>query len=395
MNTAITEIETLLRDADRASDPLFSDAPASPDALLNYTLSCQTWFGFRVCCHVIQHFLAERADDVFEVSIKTRGDLEVAHERFEQIVTQGLIVHTIDGVLLAYWADGENRAHVFKATRDLHKLVGTVREEIRLRNPLRGQHVQIVGDEEYSFRAILKPTPQTSFEQLIVDPRMAEDIYDNTIFQLKHTRFSNGVIFHGEPGTGKSLMCQAIIREAVREGFSTCYLVGEVDFSDLTNFITGYLAPCVVILEDIDSFAGERLDGEGHRLSGFLQFLSGLTDRPEQMVVIATTNYLHLLDKAVNNRPVRFNRKYEFKRPGDAEVRRLLALYFDPSELGAEQRQLCHGRSFTGAHISEIRRTALTLATKRGEPLAAVFAEAVEMVAQHFSTTLKEVGFGA
>ncbi|EDY18773.1 AAA ATPase central domain protein [Chthoniobacter flavus Ellin428] len=395
MNTSTSEIETLLREATRAGEPLFSDGPVREDALLSYTFSNQTWFGYRLCGYTIQRFLAERADDIFEVAVDARAELEIAHGRCEPVITKGIVVYSMGGVLLAYHADPQTRGHAFKATRDLTRLVREVKDEIRLRNPLRCKHLQIMGDDEDTFRAVIKPTPETTFESLIVDRRMVEDIYDNTLFQLKHTRFSNGVIFYGEPGTGKSLMCQAIIHEAVREGFSSCYLVGEVNFSELTTFITDYLAPCVVILEDIDSFAGERLDGEGLRLADFLQFLSGLTERPEQLIVVATTNHLHLLDKAVNNRPVRFNRKYHFTRPSDEEVDRLLDLYFEASQLTPDLRRLCHGRAFTGAHVSEIRRTALTLAKKRSVPVKEVFAEAVEMVSLHFSTTLKSLGFSS
>ena len=398
MNATDPEIECLLREAERASTPLFREESGSDDrsdAVRSYTLNAQTWFAFRLSGHTIQRFLAERADDTFEVKVESRAELEIAHGRFESVITKGLVVYSIGGVLLAYELDPDRRGHTFKARRNLVWLVLALREEIRLRNPLRCKHLQIVGDDEDSFRAVIRPTPDTTFDSLIVDRRMADDIYDNTIFQLKETSFSNGVIFHGEPGTGKSLMCQAIIHEAVSEGFSTCYLVGEVDFSSLTNFIAEYLAPCVVILEDIDSFAGERLEGEGPRLADFLQFLSGLTERKEQMIVIATTNYLQLLDRAINNRPVRFNRKYHFTRPTDTEVDQLLDLYFEPEEVVPEVRRLCHGRSFTGAHISEIKRTALTLSKKRGEPLGTVFAEAVDMVSRHFSTTLKTAGFGA
>lgn len=397
MDTTISEIENLLRDAERAGNPLFPDEPVTGErdnAVRSYTFTTHTWFAFRLCGYTIQRFLLDRADDIFEVIVDARAELEVAHGRFEPVITKGLVVYSISGVLLAYQIDSEKHSHAFKSTHNLAQLVSAVRDEIRLCNPLRCKHLQIIGDDEDSFRAVIKPTPETTFDSLIVDRRMVEDIYDNTIFQLKETRFSNGVVFHGEPGTGKSLMCQAVIHEAVSEGFSTCYLIGEVNFSNLTSFIADYLAPCVVILEDIDSFAGERLEGEGPRLADFLQFLSGLTERAEQMIVIATTNYLHLLDKAINNRPVRFNRKYHFTRPTDAELDQLLELYFEPADISPEVRRLCYGRSFTGAHISEIKRTALTLAKKRRQPLGAVFAEAVEMVSRHFSTTLKSAGFG-
>jgi predicted AAA+ superfamily ATPase len=395
MNTISNPIQSLLDNAQKPREPLFSSKDTQTgNPLLSYTINARNWFSYLLCGYTIQRFLSERADDVFEVVVESRSEFEVSNGGFVPVITKGVTVYSIEGFLLAYQADDEEHSHNFKARHDLRSFVSDLKEEVRLHNPLRCKHVQIQGGDQSEFRATIKPTPETTFESLIVDRRMAEDIYDNTIFQLKHTQFSNGVIFHGEPGTGKSLTCQAIIREATTEGFSTCYLVGEVNFSDLTVFIADFLAPCVVILEDIDSFAGEREKGEGRHLADFLQFLSGLSERTEQLIVIATTNHLQQLDKAINNRPVRFNRKYHFSRPTDAEVDSLLGLYFEADELPPNAQRLCHDRSFTGAHISEVRRTATTLATKRALPISAVFAEAVEVVAQHFSITSKTLGFG-
>ncbi len=55
--------------------------------------------------------------------------------------------------------------------------------------------------------------------------------------------------------------------------------------------------------------------------------------------------------------------------PSNAKVGRLLELYFEPDELAPKARLLCRGRSFSGAHISEIKRTALTLTCGIETPL--------------------------
>ena len=111
------------------------------------------------------------------------------------------------------------------------------------------------------------------------------------------------------------------------------------------------------------------------------------------MVVIATTNHLGLLDAAVKNRPLRFNRKYEFRHPCPEEIDRMLGRHFDLAQLGADLCRHCHDRKFTGAHIAEVKRTALALSMKRGKPLKEVFLDAVGIVAEQFSPTLDGVGF--
>lgn len=389
----------LAPDADRARD-------AQPDLLFDPTIPAgkgkrsYTWTGrshyvFTLTAYTVSRFLERHAQDVFEVEVKGRNEFQFAVDRHAPLVTTGTIIYSIDGHLVALCLDAEDWEVTVRSKHDIQRLIVRLKSELKHGNPLRGKHLQLVPDDR-SFRAVIKATPKTSFDDLILDRRLIEDIADNTIFQLKATHLNNGVIFYGEPGTGKSLACQAVIREAVAEGFTSCYVVGAVKFSELNQFLTDFLTPCVLIFEDIDSFAGDRIDGDGGcNLADFLQFLSGLTERSEQIIVIATTNYLELLDKAVRNRPVRFNRKYHFARPGDAEIDRLLDLYFGAGTLGPEQKRLCHGRDFSGAHISELKRTATTLAHKSGRTAAAVFAEAVALVTQHFAGAQSRLGFGA
>ena len=49
----------------------------------------------------------------------------------------------------------------------------------------------------------------------------------------------------------------------------------------------------------------------------------------------------------------------------------------------------------SGAYVAELRRTAITLAHKRGKPEREVFAEAVAVVARHFGVARKPMGFAA
>ena len=57
-------------------------------------------------------------------------------------------------------------------------------------------------------------------------------------------------------------------------------------------------------------------------------------------------------------------------------------------------KRICHDQGFTGAHISEVRRTTEMLAHKRRLTLPEVFADAVHVVQGHFSAQTKQVGFG-
>ena len=61
-------------------------------------------------------------------------------------------------------------------------------------------------------------------------------------------------------------------------------------------------APCVLILEDLDS-----LINDGNR-SFFLNQLDGLEDN-DGLLVIGSTNHYDRLDPAITKRPSRFDRK--------------------------------------------------------------------------------------
>ena len=112
------------------------------------------------------------------------------------------------------------------------------------------------------------------------------------------------------------------------------------------------------------------------------------------MIFIATTNYLDKLDKAVANRPVRFNRKYKIELPTNEQIAQLIELYFNKEikELFAEK---CFNLSFTGAHIKEIKRTAdLKISKNKKLTYKDVFMESLEMVKENFIITLNQFGFG-
>lgn len=70
--------------------------------------------------------------------------------------------------------------------------------------------------------------------------------------------------------------------------------------------------PCVIVLEDIDSMVSNK------NRSFFLNELDGFRSN-SGIVVLATTNHPEKLDTAILDRPSRFDRKYYFDLPADAE----------------------------------------------------------------------------
>jgi transitional endoplasmic reticulum ATPase len=75
----------------------------------------------------------------------------------------------------------------------------------------------------------------------------------------------------------------------------------EVAMADVFNKAR-QLAPCVIILEDLDSLINDR------NRSFFLNQLDGL-ERNDGLLIIGTTNHFERLDPGLSTRPSRFDRK--------------------------------------------------------------------------------------
>jgi len=346
-------------------------------------------YPFFIACYTIETFLKQESTDFLLIDQKTTTSVNYALGKSEEVLTMGVMVFSLNGKLVSFSPNMNTYTISVQTNSGLEKLKERIDHEIKFNNPLRQKNlaVQIVHGE---LSAMIKPTPVVTFDSVIVAKELKDDIYDNTIYHLKNLDLPTGVIMHGAPGTGKSLICSAIINEAIKEGYNTCYISSYVDFDVLEEMIETFLTPCVVIFEDVDSFGFSREEyGVNRDLSKFLQFINGISERTDPIVFVATTNYLDKLDEAIANRPVRFNRKFEFKIPTNSEIDALMNLYFGTDEFAG----LCHNKKFTGAHIREIKRTADIQKLKTGGEYPDVVKSAIKAVVQNFSVTINEVGF--
>jgi hypothetical protein len=134
-------------------------------------------------------------------------------------------------------------------------------------------------------------------------------------FDIAHRR---GVLLHGPPGCGKTMMCKhiaTIAKVPVVQFFASA----GCDTGDLIRFFEylSDISPAIVIFEDLDSlFKGDLAR------SNFLNILDGAcTDKQLSLLILATTNHVKEIDEALTQRPSRFDRQYHFDYPS-AELRR-------------------------------------------------------------------------
>jgi len=133
--------------------------------------------------------------------------------------------------------------------------------------------------------------------------------------------WKRGIIFHGIPGNGKTASIKALIRTLYDrdDQIPSLYVKSlATPCGGLENSIRSIfqraraVAPCFLILEDLDSLISDEVR------SYFLNEVDGLESN-DGILILGSTNHLDKLDPAISKRPSRFDRKYHFKLPNEEE----------------------------------------------------------------------------
>jgi DNA replication protein DnaC len=170
----------------------------------------------------------------------------------------------------------------------------------------------------------LKQQIQNDFQQFF----SSREIYER--YQIPWKR---GAIFIGPPGNGKTHSLKALINQLGKpclyiRSFKSDDDTEEENMSEVFKRAR-MTAPCVLVLEDLDSMIDKN------NRAFFLNELDGFNSNTG-VVVLATTNHPEKLDSSILDRPSRFDRKYYFQLPADAERRAYIAKW--NGELQPEMR---------------------------------------------------------
>ena len=229
-----------------------------------------------------------------------------------------------------------------------------------------------------------KSVQDTSWDDIIVDPtvknRLDRDVhgfFDNRdLYRKAKIPWKRGIIFHGVPGVGKTLFIKTLMRSlAGRTPSVPTLYVKSLDACAGPKWSIQQIfkkarraAPCLLVLEDLDSLVGE------HTRSYFLNEVDGLSSN-DGILMIGSTNHLDQLDPAVTKRPSRFDRKYLFSVPTEAE--RLAYCHywwrkFDASEVLELPERVCEvvakvTEGFTFAYLKELFVSSLVLFVGPGD----------------------------
>ncbi|KAL8936951.1 MAG: hypothetical protein Q9216_004666 [Gyalolechia sp. 2 TL-2023] len=162
-----------------------------------------------------------------------------------------------------------------------------------------------------------------SWEEVILNPDMKrqlihdiEGFFDRKAdYKSFAVPWKRGIILHGLPGNGKTISIKALMRSLASRPTSipTLYVKSlgkSCDQGDIRLIFekARQTAPCLLVLEDIDSLVRENVR------SFFLNEVDGLEGN-DGIMMIGSTNYLDQLDPGISKRPSRFDRKYHFALP--------------------------------------------------------------------------------
>jgi AAA+ superfamily predicted ATPase len=169
--------------------------------------------------------------------------------------------------------------------------------------------------------------------------------------------WKRGLLLVGPPGNGKTQSIKALLQQLGQpvvfvKSFSSREERADEGIRKVFQRARR-LAPAVLVLEDLDCLVPEE-----HR-SALLNELDGFALNTG-LLTIATTNHPEKLDRSILDRPSRFDRKFHFPLPGEAEraeyIARWVAAQVPAMQLSAEgQRRVAErSRGFTFAYLKEL-----------------------------------------
>lgn len=191
------------------------------------------------------------------------------------------------------------------------------------------------------------------------------------VFEKIGVEMSNGVLLHGPPGTGKSLLTRAVANELEQPyaEVSAAELGSEYVNKGAQNIQALFSEarthqPCVVFIDELDSLARSR-SGGSDQTNGTRQMITQLLQELDaiqgsDICVIGATNLIEDIDGAIR-RSGRFDRKIHIGAPDDEDRREIFEIHLEDKLVEGPikwEKIIEWTEGFSGADIAKVVREA-------------------------------------
>lgn len=334
--------------------------------------------------------------------------LQIGIQEQQECISDGMALTSIDGHVVTVNLHTDKENGVFFVTihsydeKAMRKLADRFHKICNESNFYRGKHL-MANDLDSSQPFTFAP-PIT--EPVIYGFKDEQDsIHINGVryfecVDIHKIAPQRGILLQGRPGSGKSLLVSKTKRECLEQGITVVeFTINAMrDTSRWYRIIEEWLAPALVVLEDVDLIGGSRDDKESPVAvtNDFLNSLGGNAKRTSVIVTMATTNRLESLDGAFL-RSRRMDKIYEINGLAveyKAELFRRHGVMVSEKALEEAVKEL--GPDTTGADVEEISVSCRTY-QHCGEDVEKAFARAMaEWKKSHEALSICKngVGFG-
>lgn len=290
----------------------------------------------------------------FESKEKTEDDFQViyASSYFDDDVQELTAIAIVPEDKLDTWASFESQC------------ARAVRPRIKRR-----RDVYIIGGTDAFF------DPTVEWEDVILEADLKRDIFEDIeaffsegveLYQkLKLAPFRK-LLMAGVPGTGKTMLCAALAKHALKEKRIVVYVSGsDRDGATFEKIQRAFQAvasasyPTILIVEEIDAYL------RGDDKARILNVLDGIEspNNPKGTLMLATTNYPDAIDERIFKRPGRLDRIFVIPTIQEPDIAQEMLKHYMSEQWRDEHKEIVEDLvDQPGAFVREVALHARMLA---------------------------------